>query len=97
MASTPSCRPLGGAVEPHADRGESVDRGQRRVALHDPFERLAAVEVEAVDEFAVVIAGWGPEAVAIVPARIVSWPSGISVRTAQTPRQSVDLRRSPGS
>ena len=32
---------------------------------------------------------WGPEAVAIVPARIVSWPSGISARTAQTPRRSL--------
>ena len=36
---------------------------------------------------------WGPEAVAIVPARIVSWPSGISARTAQTPRRS--LERAP--
>ena len=35
----------------------------------------------------------GPEAVAIVPARIVSWPSGISARTAQTPSRS--LERAP--
>ena len=40
---------------------------------------------------------WGPEAVAIVPARIVSWPSGISARTAQTPSRSLERRRSQGS
>ena len=40
---------------------------------------------------------WGPEAVVIVPARIVSWPSGISARTAQTPSRSDEARRSPGS
>ena len=40
---------------------------------------------------------WGPEAVATVPAAIVSWPSGISARTAQTPSRSVERRRSQGS
>ena len=39
---------------------------------------------------------WGPEAVAIVPARIVSWPSGISPRTAQTPRRSLGAPPLPG-
>ena len=40
---------------------------------------------------------WGPAAVAAVPAKIVSAPSGISPRTDHTPTRSVDLGRDPGS
>ena len=84
--------------QPDGDRGEAEDRGDHRVALDDPFERAGALEVEAVDELARVGAG--------VRARrrwrscrraIVSWPSGISARTAQTPSRSLERRRSPGS
>ena len=38
-----------------------------------------------------------PEAVLIVPTRIVSCPSGIRPRTAHTPRRSREGGRSPGS
>ncbi len=40
---------------------------------------------------------WGPAAVAAVPAKIVSAPSGISPRTDHTPTRSFDVGRDPGS
>ena len=43
--------------EPDADRGEAVDGGDHGVALDDPFQRLGALEGEAVDELAGVGAG----------------------------------------
>ena len=46
--------------EPDADRGEAVDGREHRVALDDPFQRLGALEGEAVDELAGVGAGVGP-------------------------------------
>ena len=39
---------------------------------------------------------WGPEAVAIVPSRIVSWPNGISARTDQTPSRVARAAPLPG-
>ena len=57
-------RPGGSAVapwapeeKPHADRGQAEDRGDRRVALDDPLQRRGSLEVEAVDELALVGAG----------------------------------------
>ena len=43
--------------EPDGDRGDAEDRGDRRVALDDPFQRPGALEGEAVDELALVGAG----------------------------------------
>ena len=40
---------------------------------------------------------WGPAAVAAVPAKIVTAPSGSSPRTAHTEARSVRTGRSPGS
>ena len=42
--------------EPDADRREAVDRGDHRVALDHPFERLRPLEGEALDELAFELA-----------------------------------------
>ena len=46
--------------EPDGDRRQAEDGGDRRVALDDPLQRAGALEVEAVDELALVGAGVGP-------------------------------------
>ena len=61
-ASAPACRLPGAEQEPDGDRRQAEDGGDRRVALDDPLQRAGALEVEAVDELALVGAGVGPGA-----------------------------------
>ena len=49
-----------GEDEPDRHRGDPEDRRHDRVALDHPLERVGALEVEPLDELAVVVAGMRP-------------------------------------
>ena len=56
-AERPAVAAVADEDEPDGDRGDAEDRGHDRVPLDDPLQRVGALEVEALDELAVVIAG----------------------------------------
>ena len=56
----PPVASLAAQEKPDGDRRQAEDRGDRRVALHHPFQRCRALEVEAVDELSFVGAGVRP-------------------------------------